>query len=107
MRPCSLAALLSLLIPCLSGQAQITVYQTGFESTESPPFANGNLSGQNGWISTDDPPTPGRGIVESTFALTGSRAALLDASVTLNTAWFWKPLNYSVPIATNPVIQIT
>src|SRR5262245_51277446 len=87
-------------------QGQITVYETGFESTEAPPFANGNLAGQNGWISTDVPPTAGRGIVQSTLALTGSRSALLDASVTSNTDWYWEPLNYSVPVALNPVVQV-
>lgn len=107
MRSFKLAGLLCLLIPCLPVHAQITVYQTGFESTESPPFADGNLFGQNGWTSTNDPPTIGRGIVQSTFAHTGARAALLDASVAATTDWFWKPLSYAVPIVTNPVIQVT
>jgi hypothetical protein len=87
-------------------QAQ-TVYQTGFESGEVPPFANGNLAGQNGWISTDDPPTAGRGIVQSTFAHTGSRAALLDASVTFNSDWYWKPINHAVSLPLSPVVQVT
>jgi len=99
--------LIGLLIPCRPVQAQITVYQTGFESIEAPPFADGNLLGQNAWTSTNDPPTTGRGIVQSTLTHTGSRAALLDASVTTTTDWFWKPLYYLVPVATNPVIQVT
>lgn len=95
------------LVSTPSAHAQITVYQTGFESIEAPPFANGNLAGQNGWISTDDPPTTGRGLVQSTFFHTGARAALLDASVTLNSDWYWKPLNYTVPVVTNPILQVT
>lgn len=94
------------LIPCLPVQSQITVYETGFESTEAPAFVDGNLPGQNGWLSTDDPATPNRGVVQSTFAHTGARAALIDASVTINTDWYWKPLNYAVPVTTDPIIQI-
>ncbi|HKQ47078.1 MAG TPA: thrombospondin type 3 repeat-containing protein [Phycisphaerae bacterium] len=107
LRLMSVCIAMAWLIAASRAQGQVTVYETGFESTEAPPFVNGNLAGQNGWISTDDPPTTGRGLVQSTFAHTGARAALLDASVTLNSDWYWKPINYPVSVAVNPIVQVT
>lgn len=80
------------------------IYATPFES---PIFTPGNLSGQSGWMSFDDPPTPGRAVVENAFSWSGSQAVSINAAASNTTGWFWKPLNASVPVATASVIQIT
>ena len=49
-----------------------TISQTGFES---PTYHTGNLSGHNGWINNGN-----FGVVENTFAYSGSQAVLYDTS---------------------------
>lgn len=103
MRPAFLAILI-VFCGTASSTAQV-LYQTGFEN---PPFVNGNLLGQDGWQSTDDPATPGRGVVQSSFAKTGLMSFRCDASVVITSAdWYWRELNHSVQIASAPIIQIT
>lgn len=80
------------------------ILQTGFES---PTFSNGNLVGQDGWTSTDSPPTANRAVVQSIIVRTGAKAVTIDAAVSLgNTDWWWKDLAYNVQVATAPIIQI-
>lgn len=50
-----------------------TIYQTGFEK---PTYSTGSLSGHNGWTSTGG----SIGVVEKTFAYSGSQAVLYDTS---------------------------
>jgi hypothetical protein len=50
-----------------------TIYQTGFEK---PTYSTGGLSGHNGWTSTGG----SIGVVEKTFAYSGSQAVLYDTS---------------------------
>jgi hypothetical protein len=80
-----------------------TYYMTGFES---PPFVNGNLSGQDDWTSTDDPPTPGRGVVQNTFSNAGTRSVRISAALTDSSVWYLKILDQPVSTATSPIIQI-
>lgn len=91
------------LFLCAARVTAQVIYSTSFES---PAFVNGNLASQDAWMSSNDPPTPGRGIVQNTLSHSGSQAVLIDASVSNSTDWFWKPLNYSVPVATAPIMQI-
>jgi hypothetical protein len=86
--------------PSATGQVY---YLTGFES---PPFLNGDLSGQDGWVSTDDPPTPGRAVVQSTISNAGSRSVRIDAAVASTTLWSFKVLNQSLNPTTAPIVQI-
>ncbi len=102
MRSAALA-LIFLLCGVASSSAQI-LYQTGFEN---PPFINGNLLGQDGWQSTDDPATNGRGVVQSSFAKSGLMSFRFDASVVITSAdWYWKVLNHPVQTASAPIVQI-
>lgn len=86
--------------PAALGQ---TIYQTGFDSA---PFVNGNLLGQDNWTSTDNPATPNRAVVQSSTSLSAPRAVLIDASVAIETDWFWKPLNFPISVGTAPLVQI-
>lgn len=100
----AVAAWLILLIT-LPIRADEIIYQTGFES---PPYFDGNLLGQQGWHSTNNPPTIGRGIVQSAFAHTGMRAFRFDASIVTTSAdWYWKDLSHAVNVSAATVIQIT
>jgi hypothetical protein len=90
-----------LVLLCGSAPAQV-VYQTGFES---PVFVDGDLVGQDAWVA-DDPQPPGRAVVQSAFAAAGARAVLIDASMAVAADWYWKALNFPVPLATAPCIQI-
>lgn len=102
MRSAGLAVLF-LLCGVATSPAQI-LYQTGFES---PPFVDGNLLGQDGWQSTDDPATPGRGVVQGLFAHTGLKSFRFDASVVITSAdWYWQELNHAVQTGDAPIIQI-
>lgn len=93
----------TLLITASPAPAQV-IYQTGFEA---PPFADADLAGQEGWLSTDVPTTPGLAEVQSAVAESGLRSVRLDASLTSFTDYFWRPLNFSVNPASEPIIQIT
>ncbi len=101
---------LAILIACLllaaspvRVEAQ-TIFQTGFEA---PTYADGNLVSQDGWQSTDSPPTPGRGTVQSVFARLGVRSVKLDASVAFSSAWYYQILNYLPTPSTAPIVQIS
>lgn len=91
--------LASIAIPA---SAQV-LYQTGFEN---PPFVDGNLLGQDAWQSTNDPATPGRGIIQTVIAQSGQRAFRCDASVSTTADWFWRNLSYFVNPGATPIIQI-
>jgi hypothetical protein len=93
---------LVVLLAAGAAQGQV-VYQTGFEA---PLFADGALVGQDAWISTNMPPTPGRGVVQSAFAFAGSRSVRIDASVGTTTDWFWKNLAYAVNTNAAPIVRI-
>lgn len=75
-----------------TSQAQ-TLYTTGFDG---PPFVDGNLSGQDGWISTNAPETPGLATVQSAFGISPPRSVRIDAAVTTLSNWWWKPLDHAV-----------
>jgi hypothetical protein len=62
-------ALVALAIP--AARADVVLYQTSFES---PTFATGPISGQDGWSVFG----PGISTVESPFAKTGSQAVFVD-----------------------------
>jgi hypothetical protein len=66
-------AIIAVMMVSLSVSAQGTsIYSTGFEGTETPPFTVGNINGQNGWTvfnsSTFDQ-------VENSFFFAGAQAA--------------------------------
>lgn len=78
------------------------LYQTGFEN---PPFADGNLLGQDSWQSTNDPPTAGRGTVQSVLANAGLQAFRFNAAAATSSDWYWRDLSHAVsPVA--PIVQI-
>lgn len=95
------------LLFCLLGygpafsQAQ-TLYSTTFDG---PPFVDGSLSGQDGWISTNSPETPGLAIVQSAFSFSPPRSVRIDAALTTVSNWWWKPLDHAVH-ASAAAIQI-
>ena len=95
--------IITLLLAASPLQAQV-VYQTGFEI---PTFLPGNLTGQDGWTSTDLPPTPGRAVVENSLADQSFQAVRIDASTATQSAWFWKPVNFAVQTRSAPIIEIT
>jgi len=102
MRSIGLALILS-IGPGSVATGQV-VYQTGFES---PTFVDGALVGQDGWTSTDLPPTPGLAVVQSGFAQAGQRAVAIDAAASPGANdWWWKDVAFSVPVATRPVVQV-
>jgi hypothetical protein len=101
MRRPLLAIIFALCIT--SGLRGQIVYQTGFDSA---PFINGDLFGQDGWTSTNNPPTLNRALVQSSLSLSAPRAVRLDASLGTSSDWFWKPVNFNVPLASGPLIQI-
>ncbi|MBX3396148.1 MAG: thrombospondin type 3 repeat-containing protein [Phycisphaerae bacterium] len=83
-------------------QAQI-LYQTGFES---PPFTDGNLVAQDGWLSTNNPPTPGLGIIQSAVSATGARSLRIDAAQTFNSTWYYRELSHTPDVNAAPILQI-
>lgn len=83
-------------------QAQI-LYQTGFES---PPFTDGDLVAQDGWLSTNNPPTPGLGIIQSAFAETGSRSFRFDAAQAFSSTWYYRELNHTPDAGESPILQV-
>ncbi|QDV90198.1 Alpha-agarase precursor [Phycisphaerae bacterium RAS2] len=84
-----------------ASQAQ-TLYTTGFDGS---PFVNGNLSGQDGWVTTDSPETPFLGTVQGSFSFSPSRSVRINASQTIDSNWWWTPLNHSIH-GSATVIQI-
>lgn len=97
-------ALVVCLLLTLSAPAQAQIlYQTGFEA---PTFNDGNLLGQDNWFSTDDPPTFGLAVVQSSFALSGVRAFRIDALQAFSSSWHYRPLNHSPNELTTPIVQI-
>ena len=86
-----------------AAHAQV-LYSTSFEA---PIFANGDLTGQDGWLSTDNPSTPGRAVVQSDFANTGMRSARFDAAVAFSSAWYYQIVNFTPDLQTTPIVQIS
>src|SRR5258708_3824525 len=53
------------------------IFQTGFESTDTPAYSIGQLSGQNGWTGLISP------VVENSTVFSGSQAVSFDSTGTV------------------------
>lgn len=91
------------LIICVKDANAQVIYQTGFEA---PAFVDGNLAGQDSWLSTDSPPTPGLGTVQSVFSLEGARSVKVDAAAGFSSVWYYQSLGYTAQPNTVPIVQI-
>ncbi len=91
------------MVTASAAQAQL-IYSAPFET---PAFANGNLVGQDGWVSTDSPATPGLAMVQNAFFQSGARATRIDAAIGFASHWWWKPLNFPVIVGSAPIVQIS
>jgi hypothetical protein len=69
-----LTAMVAAATPLLNASV---VFQTGFETTDSPSYTIGPLTGQNGWCCTSV------GVVENSVVFAGIQAVELDASGTV------------------------
>lgn len=66
-------ALLAFLALALAPRSQAgIIFQTGFESTGTPPYSLGQFSGQNGWGGVHTP------VVENSTVFSGSQAVAFD-----------------------------
>ena len=93
----------NILLSIYPAAAGTSIYYTGFESYESPPFNFGsNLSGQGGWISDG----PGQNlVVYNAFYDYGQQAGVGYYSPSAGASTFvWHPLNYTPNTNTLPVV---
>ncbi len=102
MRKALTLAIAGLLGVAVSASQAQTLYLTSFDS---PPFVDGDLPGQDGWISTNSPETPGLTAVQSAFSFSPPRSIRINAALTTLSNWWWKPLNHEVQGSAS-VIQI-
>ncbi len=90
---------LTMSLACL--QAQV-LYQTGFEN---PPFAPGNIAGQDGWneyhISV-----PNLGQISTERAFSGVQSLKITPVSGGANSWWWKPINHDTSASPNKIIVI-
>ncbi len=71
----SSAGFVILTMFCLPHTARAgIIYQTGFESSELPPYSTGQLTGNNGWVGA------AAAVVENSTVFSGSQAVSLDST---------------------------
>jgi hypothetical protein len=64
------------------------IFQTGFESTDTPAYSTGQLSGQNGWTGLT------AGVVENSTAFSGSQAVSFDSTGTVGQNLMHQAITY-------------